>query len=99
MSKKTMKKYIYTEKIGIEAVEYIKTLGLNAKLIGSLLTKGYSNHDIDILVKTKKIIDRQKVIDILAKDCILNPELYYNVEYNQAVFEGTCFGNLNIFFY
>ena len=95
-----MKKYIYTKKIGIEVVKYLNYLGFkNSKLIGSLSTKGYSNHDIDILIKTKKIIDRQKVIDILAKDCILNPELYYNVEYTQAVFEGTCFGNLNIFFY
>ena len=77
-----MKKYIYTEKKGIEAVEYIKTLGLNAKLIGSLLTKGYSkNHDIDILVKTKKIIDRQRVIEVLAKIISLNCEICYNVEY------------------
>lgn len=98
MSKKQI--YIYNKNMGIEAVEYMKSLGFkNSKLIGSLSTKGYSNHDIDILIKTKKKINRERVINVLAKDTILNCELYYNVEYTQAVFEGTCFGNLNIFFY
>lgn len=100
MNKKQSIMNLYTKEVGIEAVYYIQSLGYkNAKLIGSLATVGFSNHDIDILIPLWRIAERKKCAKVLAHDYLLAPEYYYALKYEQVMLEGTCFGDINLFFY
>lgn len=77
-----------------------KTVAPNASLIGSLAKGKASNHDIDILIPGggHKLGKRRTLVLILEIERLLEAKCYSFTDWGGVFFEGTVFGNVDIFF-
>ncbi len=104
--KRNKKKYSQNDGLTVEFF-LKKTISPSAQLIGSLLTKGASNNDIDIYLpnikKTTAVINKlKKLLEPTPyskrKDGSFSEDGVTHTDWGGAFFHNTFFGDIDIFF-